>query len=213
MAGPGQLARRAALAVAYLLATGPAGAQAPDALDAREPIPYFIADGDPATGFRPADPELAVWALRDWARGAGGALRLEPAPEADALIRVYWAPPTGGQYGQMQPIFVDGRRGAAVFIRPDTEALGPAIAGPAAADPLLRDTIVYLTCLHELGHALGLAHTDAYDDIMYSFQYGGDLARYFGRYRERLAARADIAGATGLSTADLDRLRGLYPVP
>ena len=206
-------ARRAALAAWWLLALGPVAAQAPGALDARQPIPYFIAGGEPATGYRDADSELARWALRDWERGAGGGFRLEAAPEAEALVRVYWAPPAGGQYGQMQPILVDGRRGAAVFIRPDMAALGPAIAAPAAADPLLRDAIVYLTCLHELGHALGLAHTQAYDDIMYSFQYGGDLARYFARYRERLGTRGDIAAETGLSLADMERLSGLYPAP
>lgn len=211
IAAPGRFAWRAAMAACWLLTLGPAAAQAPGALEARDPIPYFIAEGDPATGYRDADRELARWALRDWERGAGGGFRLEAAPEAEALVRVYWAPPTGGQYGQMQPILVDGRRGAAVFIRPDTAALGSAIATPAAVDPLLRDTIVYLTCLHEMGHALGLAHTDAYDDIMYSFQYGGDLARYFGRYRERLDARGDIAGETGLSPADVRRLRALYP--
>ena len=59
----------------------------------------------------------------------------------------------------------------------------------------LRDTIVYLTCLHESGHALGLVHTRAFADIMYSFQYGGDITAYFERYRVQLKMRADIACA------------------
>jgi hypothetical protein len=46
---------------------------------------------------------------------------------------------------------------------------------------------------------------------MYSFQYGGDFARYFGRFRERLANRSQIAGTPGLSAADVDALRQLYP--
>jgi hypothetical protein len=61
---------------------------------------------------------------------------------------------------------------------------------------------VYLTCLHETGHALGLPHTAAFDDIMYSFQYGGDIAEYFGRYRRRLQARDDIHKNAGMSEAD-----------
>ena len=73
-------------------------------------------------------------------------------------------------------------------------------------DPLLRDTIVYLTCLHESGHALGLRHTDQFDDIMYSFQYGGDIPEYFGRYRRKLMKREDIRKNSGLSMADRSTL-------
>ena len=137
-------------------------------------------------------------------------LRFEPAPEAEALVRVYWVPASAGQYGEMQALEVNGRRGAAVFIRPDTEALGPDIARLARTDALLRDTIVYLTCLHELGHALGLAHTSAFRDIMYFFGYGGDIPGFFGRYREQLRTRADIARVSGLSADDVSRVRALY---
>src|SRR6202034_3311746 len=66
---------------------------------------------------------------------------------------------------------------------------------------------VYLTCLHESGHAFGLAHTRNFADIMYSFQYGGDIAAYFGRYRVRLKTRADIAGLSGISDADRVAMR------
>ncbi len=80
------------------------------------------------------------------------------------------------------------------------------MSGPPAidaqADKLLRDAIVYLTCLHETGHALGLPHTASFDDIMYSFQYGGDIPEYFARYRRKLHTRADIRKNSGLSEAD-----------
>jgi predicted Zn-dependent protease len=77
-------------------------------------------------------------------------------------------------------------------------------------DPLLRETIVYLTCLHETGHALGLAHTAAFADIMYSFQFGGDIAEYFGRYRRQLSARQDIRKHSGMSEDDRMRINQLY---
>jgi predicted Zn-dependent protease len=76
---------------------------------------------------------------------------------------------------------------------------------------MMRDTIVYLTCLHESGHALGLRHTREFADIMYNFQFGGDIAEYFGRYRRKLTTREDIRTNSGMSPADrahlLDSIR------
>jgi hypothetical protein len=158
-----------------------------------------------------ADRELATWALREWERTLDGVVTLEAAAsEQDALLRVYWVPASSGQYGEMRPLAVSGRRGAAVYIRPDTDALGPDIGGRARTDPLFRDTVVYLTCLHELGHAFGLSHTDSFADIMYFFGYGGDIPAFFGRYRDRLRTRADISRVSGLSADDVRRVKELY---
>ena len=77
-------------------------------------------------------------------------------------------------------------------------------------DPLMREAVVYLTCLHESGHGLGLAHTRNFDDIMYSFQFGGDIGEYFGRYRRSISKREDIAKQPGMSAADRDALLVLY---
>jgi hypothetical protein len=179
-------------------------------LDGRRPLTYFIAEGSPASGYRAADRQLAAWALEAWSRTAAGPLSFRPAKEADARIRVYWVEAGNGQYGEMRATEVGGRRGAAVYIRPDTDALGPDIAASARRDPLFRDTVVYLTCLHELGHALGLSHTSDYQDIMFFFGYGGDIPRFFGRYRDQLTTRADIARVSGASANDIARLRALY---
>lgn len=176
-------------------------------------ISYFINVGKPDASYSPADRELAVWALDDWARATGRAIRFEEAKTEDAaLLRIHWVPAGGGQYGEMRSLLLgDGRRGAVVFIRPDTEGLGPDIALRARQDPLFRDTVVYLTCVHEIGHALGMEHTDRYGDIMFFFGYGGDIPGFFTRYRRQLSTRADIAKVSGLSNDDLARVKSLYP--
>jgi len=173
-------------------------------------VTYFIAQGEAGSEFRKTDTELATWALRAWENAVGGVLRFELAAEDDALVRVHWVAPNFGMYGEMRPLLVRGRRGAAVYIRPDTNALGDEIARMAKADPLLRETIVYLTCVHELGHALGLEHTAAYADIMYFFGFGGDIPGFFTRYRKQLMSRADIARFPGISGDDVKRVQALY---
>ena len=174
-------------------------------------VTYFIAAPPEGVDVSPGDAELAQWALESWQRAARGALTfVRTTDEQQALVRVHWAPAAGGQYGEMRPLEVDGRRGAAVYIRPDTAALGEEIAQRARLDALFRDTIVYLTCLHELGHALGLSHTADFEDVMYFFGFGGDIPEFFDRYRRTLRERPDIRRSSGLSAGDLERLDALY---
>jgi Matrixin len=147
------------------------------------------------SGCQSDDPELAQWALEAWQSAAPGAIRFAPVKDREhARIRLFWASSEQGLYGEARPILVDGKKGAEVYVRPT--------AGDTQADRLLRDAIVYLTCLHETGHALGLPHTASFDDIMYSFQYGGDIPEYFARYRRKLHTREDIRKNSGLSEAD-----------
>jgi len=149
------------------------------------------------------DADLARWALEAWEKASGGRLHfVETKDRANALLRVLWADKDSGLYGEAVGINVNGRRGSELHIL---------IAEPPGKDRLLRDTIVYLTCLHESGHALGLRHTAAFPDIMYSFQFGGDIDEYFGRYRRKLVAREDIRKNSGMSPADRDALLESIP--
>jgi hypothetical protein len=148
------------------------------------------------------DPDLAQWAMEAWQAASGDKLLLEKtASREQAHIRVNWSGGLDGFYGEARPIVVEGVRGAEVYVVTPAERI---------ADELLRDAIVYLTCVHETGHALGLAHTAEFADIMYSFQYGGDIEEYFGRYRRKLSARADIRKHSGMSPEDVKRLAARF---
>jgi len=148
------------------------------------------------------DAELARWAFEAWQRESGDRIVFWKSPTRQhARLTVHWA--TGESlYGEARPVKVDGQQGAEIYILPQTRATG-------SVDPLLRDTIVFLTFVHETGHALGLSHTANFADIMYSFQYGGEIAAYFDRYRKLLNKRSDIALHSGLSDGDRAALKAV----
>jgi len=162
----------------------------------------------PETACQKADVQLAEWAVQAWQAASEGKLHLEKTEQMSrANIRLHWADSEQGQYGETRAFVADGMRGAEVFVRPDLRAMGPDIFAAASQDALLRDTIVYLTCLHETGHALGLSHTADFLDIMYFFGYDkGDVREYFGRYRRQLGGRPDIVKNSGISPQDRARL-------
>jgi hypothetical protein len=185
-------------------------AQAPPRLVPQGPervITYYIADGIPKFGSRAGDNELATWAFDEWERAAGGAFRFEAIPEEGfALVRFYWNG-SGREYGKMRPhIGTFSKRQAIVAIRPDAHSRHKTLGPAAAKDQLLRDTIVYLTSLHEIGHGLGLGHTTVETDVMRA----DASAENFQRYRRRLKTRADISKVPWLSDADTARIRQLY---
>ena len=159
---------------------------------------YIAPCTDPSTGCEQGDLDLARWALQSWQTASQGKLHfVETKDESSALFRFIWTSPTAGLYGETVGMDVNGQRGAKIYIVNTTRGI---------TDHLLRDTIVYLTCLHESGHALGLSHTDQFADIMYYFGFGGDINEYFGRYRRLLSTRDDIRKNSGLSEADRKRL-------
>lgn len=166
---------------------------------------------NPAAECEQGDDQIAQWAMKAWENASKGTLTFERSPFSKARIRLYWAHDgSQGLYGEARAIEVHGRSGAEVHIRSDLHALGHRVEGVGSKDRLFRHTIVYLTVLHETGHALGLEHSKSFHDIMYSFEYGGNILDYFGRYRRTLNVREDIATHPGLSNEDKKRLLALY---
>lgn len=157
--------------------------------------PYWVQPcTNPRTACVAGDVDLARWAMEAWQAASDTKLNfVQTQKREEALIRFVWATPEEGLYGETMPFLMNGHRGAQVNVR---------IVDPGKRDPLLRDTVVYLTCLHESGHAIGLPHTSNFADIMYSFQFGGDIDEYFGRYRRTLRSREDIHKNPGMSAAD-----------
>ncbi len=150
---------------------------------------------------------LAEWAVEHWAAAGGFAVqKVKTAEEAE--IRFRWVNPRrSGLYGQSQRVEDKGRWVNEVVVNPTAASLGPEMAARAAQDPLYGDVILFLTCVHEAGHALDAQHTSNYADIMYSFEYGGDFAAYFQRYRDRLKVRTDMQRQSPLSTGDVKQIQ------
>ena len=176
-------------------------------IDVAGPIPYFIDEPALSRGGRTQDRWLAERAIHAWDNALRGWLCMTPAPAMEAAVRVYWGM-TGDRLGLMQAIEAGPYRGGEVYVHIQPESFHPQLAEACREDPLFRDAVVYLTLLHETGHALGLVHTVEMRDAMY---FGGDYVGFYKAYRSKLRTLEDIRRHPGLSGEDIDRLRALYP--
>jgi hypothetical protein len=148
--------------------------------------------------------DLVERAMRTWTSVAGGRFTLEPAATKErAAIRLHFFT-RDWRYGM-----TEARPDPATGLLTSAEVV---VASDADGDALDHQIVIYLTALHEIGHAIGLPHSRSIDDIMYLFREPGDGERFFGAYRRRLRSADDIgsARATGLSAEDVRQLKLLY---
>lgn len=196
------------MAIAAIIVASALAAAAPAASQPGPPLLHWpegrriLVWIDPALVPSGAD-ALVGRAMATWTQAADGRFTLaRTAEEAGADMRVRFVR-RSGLYGESRPL-----GDAATGLILSAEVF---ITAEVAGDAIDRQVVLYLTALHELGHALGLPHTGEFSSIMYAFRVPDDGARFFGTYRSRLRTADDIgAVVTGLSDRDVRALRALY---
>jgi predicted Zn-dependent protease len=133
----------------------------------RLPLTVYISDGSNVPGYQAQFRTLVSNAFDEWCRASNGKLSWRQVSSArQAAIVVGWTAQTramggGFEAGETQTTTVRTARGWSI------ESARISILTSKLGRPFPREEL-YRTCLHEVGHALGLqGHSSTMSDIMY----------------------------------------------
>lgn len=131
------------------------------------PIKIFISSGKDVPGFRPVFRKYAIKALDTWCEASGKKIKyvlLKSSDDADMIIR--WTPSALQMDGEHRVVAGltsvqedDGKISRAVIGLRTTDAFSP---GKYVENGQMASVV-----MHEVGHALGLDHSNLIYDVMY----------------------------------------------
>jgi hypothetical protein len=142
------------------------------------------------------DQAVIEQALSDWAAVTG--LTFVEVPDSstnvgEADIRIGWSDFSGSEIGEADSESTNGNFDSGVLVRLQDPASDPLSAVGGTLIYNNSETSLLQVSLHEIGHALGMAHTDDPDAIMYPVSTSSN----------RVLDASDIAGIQALYAGDL----------
>ena len=132
----------------------------------RMPLTVYIKPGDGVPGFRPEYTQLAKDAFEEWSAAANGEFKFRFVDDAkQAVIRVSWTDDPA-KLAKIEPF----QAGSAEFIVGDfgiDSANIVLLTSKPVSLTKMTDNSMHWAILHEIGHAMGLSHSDDTHDLMY----------------------------------------------